>query len=428
MKTLYLDCGMGAAGDMLAAALLELLPDPDGFLAELNALGLPGVTFARERTTRCGVVGTRFSVRVNGVAEGEPAPAHDHEHSEYHEHEHAHEHGHEHAHEHTHAHTHRGMPEITALIEQLPLPDAVRADALAVYGLIADAESQVHGRPVSQVHFHEVGALDAVADITAVCLLLHRLSPDEILASPVRVGSGFVRCAHGTLPVPAPATALLLRDVPIFAGQIAAELCTPTGAALLRHFVTHFEPLPALRVRAVGYGMGAREFETANCLRALLCETTDAVETVTELSCNLDDMTPEAVGFAVEQLRASGALEVFTLPAAMKKSRPGVLLQVLCRPDDREKLLAQLFRHTTTLGVREATLRRYTLQRETVELQTPQGPVRCKRAQGYGVTREKFEYDDLARLASEKNITLQAAQTLAEAAFRTDPGEVEETR
>ena len=228
MRRLYLDCGMGAAGDMLAGALLELLPDPEGFVEELNGLGIPGVRFRRESAVKCGITGTHLSVTVNGQEEESRDHRHEHDHEHDHGHEHDHEHSHGHEHDHGHGHSHSGMREIAHIVEgHLNLPQRVREDIMAVYGLIAEAESQVHGVPVSDIHFHEVGTLDAVADITAVCLLMDRLAPDEVIASPVHVGSGQVHCAHGILPVPAPATARFLRAVPIYGGAIQGELCTP---------------------------------------------------------------------------------------------------------------------------------------------------------------------------------------------------------
>lgn len=400
MKTLYLDCGMGAAGDMLTAALLELLPEPDAFLAKLNALGLPGVTFARETAVKCGITGSHISVKINGEEEGAGSP-HGHEH--HHDHEHHHHHEHEHHHEHHH---HSGMHDIEHIVAALDIPKRVRENVLAVYGLIAQAESQVHGVPVTEIHFHEVGTMDAVADVTAVCLLMDALAPDEVIVSPVHVGSGQVRCAHGILPVPAPATALLLKGVPVYGGKIQGELCTPTGAALLRHFAARFGEMPVLTLQAVGYGMGKKDFEAANCVRAVLGESANRGDTVIELSCNVDDMTAEELGFATERLLAGGAREAFTVPVCMKKSRPGALLCVLCAEEKKETLTALLFRYTTTIGVREAVLRRHILSREVETLQTPYGEVRRKISTGYGVRREKYEYDDLSRIAKEQDLSL----------------------
>ena len=399
MKTLYLDCGMGAAGDMLAAALLELLPDPGAFVAELNALGFPGVHIRTEPAVKCGITGTHFAVTVHGQEEG---------HGQHHHHHH-----HEHEHKHAYEHHHSGLHEIEHIVQgHLALPERVKRDVLAVYRQLAEAESHAHGVPVSDIHFHEVGTMDAIADITAVCLLMDRLAPGEVIASPVHTGSGQVRCAHGILLVPAPATAYLLRDVPIYGGTVQGELCTPTGAALLKHFVTRFGDMPVMRVSAIGYGCGKKDFEAANCVRALLGETENAAGSVLNLSCNLDDMTAEAVSFAMERLFDAGALEVYTLSAGMKKSRSGLLLRVICRPQDRETIVQTIFRHTSTIGIRESVNRRYVLEREIQTVDTAYGPVRKKISQGFGVTRTKYEYEDLARIAREQNLSLKEAEAL----------------
>lgn len=396
MKTLYLDCSMGAAGDMLAAALLELLPDPDAFVAELNALAIPGVRFSREASVKCGITGTHLQVTVHGEEEC----AHDHHHAHAHHHDHAHIH-HHHASLHNIEHIVRG---------HLSLPATVADNVMAVYHLIADAESKAHGKPVSEIHFHEVGTMDAIADITAVCLLMHRLAPDEIIVSPVHVGSGQVHCAHGILPVPAPATATILQDVPIYGGSIQGELCTPTGAALLKHFADSFGEMPVMRTSAIGYGMGKKDFPAANCVRALLGERSAASDDVIELCCNIDDMTGEAIGYAFDKLFAAGALDVYTIPIGMKKSRPGHLLHVICREADKDALVRALFAHTTTIGIRENRFRRYTLDRRIETIETADGPVRRKCSTGYGVSREKFEHDDLARIADAQGLSLREAE------------------
>ena len=398
MKTLYLDCSMGAAGDMLAAALLELLPDPDAFVAELNALAIPDVKFSRETSVKCGITGTHLQVTVHGEEEG----AHDHHHA------HSHDHHHDHAHSHHH---HASLHDIEHIVRgHLSLPATVADNVMAVYHLIADAESKAHGKPVSEIHFHEVGTMDAIADITAVCLLMHRLAPDEIIVSPVHVGSGQVHCAHGILPVPAPATATILQDVPIYGGSIQGELCTPTGAALLKHFASRFGEMPVMRTSAIGYGMGKKDFPAANCVRALLGERSAASDDVIELCCNIDDMTGEAIGYAFDKLFAAGALDVYTMPIGMKKSRPGHLLHVICREAEKDALVRALFAHTTTIGIRENRFRRYTLDRHIETIETSDGPVRRKCSTGYGVSREKFEHDDLARIADAQGLSLREAE------------------
>lgn len=306
------------------------------------------------------------------------------------------------------------MAGISHIIEHLNLPDEVKKDVVAVYHLIAEAESHVHGKTVEEIHFHEVGTADAIADIAGVCLLMHMIAPQKVIASPIHVGSGNVRCAHGILPVPAPAAAFILQGLPIYSGVIKGELCTPTGAALLKHFVTEFKEMPVMRTLAIGYGMGKKDFERANCVRVLLGETEETGSEVAELSCNLDDMTPEALGFVQEILFAAGALEVYTIPIGMKKSRPGILLTCMCRCNDKEKMVSLIFKHTTTLGIRESISKRYTLTRTMKEHETPYGVVREKVSEGYGVVRGKLEYEDLAKIAREQGMSLEEVKALVE--------------
>lgn len=379
MKTLYIDCAMGCAGDMLTAALLELHPDKNSFIACMNAVLGGRAELSAKPDSKCGITGTHVTVLINGDEEGGP--------------------------EH-HGHDHTSISEITEFIDTAPVAAEVRQNAKAVFSLIAEAESRVHGCPVENVHFHEVGSFDALADVLSVCQLMHELKPEKVLASPVNVGSGFVKCAHGVLPVPAPATELILRGAPVYSGQIKSELCTPTGAALLRHFAAAFVPLPPLRVERTGYGTGKKDFEAANVVRVLLGETEDEREHITELACNLDDMTPEELAFAMEELFRLDALDVYFTDIGMKKSRPGVMLTCMCREEKRSEMLRCIFKHTTTLGVREYGCDRYSLTRSVETVQTRYGPVRVKSAEGFGVKRSKAEYDDLARLARENGLTL----------------------
>ena len=408
MKTLYIECNMGAAGDMLTAALLELLPDRDAFVAKMNGLGIPGVTVQHAAAVKCGITGTHILVKVNGVEEGEEMHEHHHEHDHEHEHchdhdHHDHEHTHDHEHGHSHTHSHTALADIEHIVKgHLALPEKVKRDVINVYGLIAEAESHVHGVPVTDIHFHEVGTMDALADVTAVCLLMNEIAPDEVVVSPVHVGSGQVRCAHGILPVPAPATAYILQGVPTYGGAIKGELCTPTGAALLKYFATRFGNMPVMRTQAIGYGMGTKDFETANCVRVMLGETDNETDIVSELACNVDDMTAEEVGFAMERLFEGGAYEVYTVPIGMKKSRPGYLIRVMCKPAMKEKMVELLYRYTSTIGVRETVTKRFVLERKMRTLDTPYGNVRVKESTGYGVKRSKLEYDDVARIAREQ--------------------------
>ena len=414
MKTIYLDCSMGAAGDMLTAALLELIPDRQQFIDKINGLNIPGISITAQESIKCGIKGTHVSVKVNGEEESEDMHHHhDHDHEEHHHHEHEEHHHHDHDHEeHHHHHHHSSLHDIDHIVEDLNVSDKVKKDIIAVYSLIAEAESHVHGMPVTDIHFHEVGTMDAVADVTAVCMLMEILNPQKVIASPVHVGSGSVRCAHGVLPVPAPATAYILKDIPIYGGKIQSELCTPTGAALLKHFASQFGDMPVMRTVAIGYGMGKKDFEAANCVRAFLGDTQDDSDKIVLLECNLDDITGEEMGFAQERLLGAGALDVFTTSVQMKKNRPGIMLTVICKKEDKDKMVDLIFRYTTTLGIRENTSYRYTLSRKTESVETPCGEVRKKISSGYGVTREKYEYEDLADIAKKKGISLSQVKDL----------------
>lgn len=438
MKTIYLECHMGAAGDMLMSALYELCPQKELFLQTMNeALAPFSVSITAEPTVKCGICGTHMHVAVLGSeetaleAESDSPfpPSHQHSHTRsehaHTEHEtitgsehvhgmHAHTHDpHSHTHEHEHEHPHTDYASILVKISSLPLADEVKQDACAIYRLIGEAEARVHGTTLEQIHFHEVGTLDALADVVGCALLIHMLAPEQILASPVHVGNGFIRCAHGVLPVPAPATAELLRGIPYYMGSVTSELCTPTGAALLKHYVTRFLPMPAMTTAAIGYGMGTKDFEIANCVRAFWGESASLLstededsfpcdDTVLAISCNLDDMTGEAIGLAVELLAEAGALDVWTAPIQMKKNRPGVLLTCLCTPNDREKFTGLFFLHTTTRGVRFQTFERAKLDSSFQTLESSYGEIRIKRSVGYGIEKTKPEFEDL-KAAVRKN-------------------------
>ena len=418
MKILYLECNMGAAGDMLMSALYELLPDKAAFVSAMNSLGLPGVELTPLPARTCGIAGTRMEITVDGAEEEShdvPMAAgegHIHVHShghDHHEHDHGHCHEHHHAHEHGHHHHHHASPgRIAALIGGLPLPGEVKAHARAVYDSIAAAEARAHGCPVEQVHFHEVGTLDAVADVVGVCYAMHLLAPDKIVASPVHVGSGFVRCAHGVVPVPAPATAYLLEGVPSYGGAVQGELCTPTGAALVAHFAQAFGPMPVMAAGAVGYGVGKKEFDRANCVRAFWGEGAEdapgGTGEIAELVCNVDDMTPEALSYACARLLEAGALDVYTTPGVMKKGRPGHVLTVLCDPAMEEQMARAVLRETATNGLRARRWGKYFLTpgRETAD--TPFGPIRIKTAQGWDISHRKPEYDDVAAAARRAGV------------------------
>ena len=418
VNTLYLECNMGAAGDMLTAALLELLPDPDDFVYRFNTLGIPRILMRREDAVKCGIHGTHISILVDGKEESEDMHDHHHEHEHEHEHEHSHDHEHEHDHEHSHDHehdhehshdhhhSHSTLEHIRFIIDFLNIDDKVKADIMAVYTLIAEAESHAHNRPIDQVHFHEVGTMDAIADVTAVCMLLNELNVEKIICSPIHVGSGTVKCAHGILPVPAPATAYILKDVPIYGGEVKGELCTPTGAALLKHFVNEFGPMPIMKISSTGYGCGKKDFPVANCIRAHLGETADHNDEIIELSCNIDDMSAEDLAFACEELMLGGARDVYTSSVLMKKGRPGTLLTVITEDEHRDTIVKLIFKHTSTIGIRQCRMNRYVLDRSITE----QDGVRIKESAGYGVVRSKAEFEDIAAYARKTGLSLSEAR------------------
>lgn len=401
-RILHIDCSFGAAGDMLSAALLDLAvpEEAEALLAELNSIGVPGVEYELSHVCKCGISGAYLSVRVHGEEEDD----HNDEHlsCDY-------KTGHEHSH--SHSHVHRGLADIEAIFVGLSLSDEARAHALAIYKLIAEAESQAHGVDVAEVHFHEVGAMDAIADVAAFCVLFEKLGVDRITATDVGVGSGQIRCAHGILPVPAPATAYILKGVPMCNTNLKGELCTPTGAAILKHFASEFGVMPVMSCEETGYGMGKKDFDWPNCVRAMLGTAEDRI---CELECNLDDMTAEAIAYAMERLYEAGAVEVFTTSVGMKKSRPGTLLTALCHENVRDAVVEAFFKHTTTIGLRETLKRRYILGRESELISTPYGDVRCKKSSGYGVEKYKYEYDDISDIAHRMGMSLSEVVELIE--------------
>ena len=419
MKTLYLECAMGAAGDMLMGALYELYPEKKQFLRTMNHL-FPGLTVEAEPVRRQGIAGTHMRVVIDGQEEGPGGLVHAVGEGHDHEHDHHHEHGHHHHHQGDGGGHHHHTPgHIRRLIQELPLPQPVRDQAAAVYGLLAQAEARAHGVPVEEVHFHEVGALDAVADVTGVCYALYLLHPDKIVVSPIHVGSGTVRCAHGIMPVPAPATANLLEGVPTYGGSIQGELCTPTGAALLAHFAASFGPMPVMTVEQIGVGIGTKDFGQANCVRSFWGNTREEANgQITELVCNIDDMSPEALSFACGRLLELGALDVYTLPGTMKKGRPGHLLTVLCDADKISDLAREVLRYTTSNGLRVRRCEKYFLDPSVESVETPWGPVRVKYARGFGIRHAKPEYEDAAALAKENGISYQ--QVLEEVLRKID--------
>jgi hypothetical protein len=375
MKVLYYDCFAGIAGDMHLAALLDLGVDEAWLKAQLATLPLPGWRLEVGRGRRGGVAGTRVTVRVES---DQP---------------------------------HRGLADVGAVIEGSGLPAPVRSRSLAVFRRLAEAEAAVHGVPIEAVHFHEVGAVDAIVDVVGAVLAVDRLGPDRVLCSTVELGSGTVECAHGRLPVPAPATQELLRQVPTRRGGAPFEAATPTGAAILATLVDVFTDTPALTVHRVGYGLGEREGPLPNALRALWGEAREAgegAESLALLECNVDDMNPELYEHALERLRESGAADVWLTPVIMKKGRPGTVVSVLCAPPLAALLTDLLLAETTTLGVRRQVVGRTTLPRSVREVTTRFGAVPVKTAYHDGAAvKAKPEYEVCRRLARAHGVPLR---------------------
>ena len=396
---------MGAAGDMLAGALVSLLSkeEQESFIKMINNIGVDGVKVSISDDAKCGIVGKHFKVEIDGVEE------HSHD---VHEHEHHHEHEQEHGHHHEHHHHGKGPfpKELEAVAEKLNCPN----DIQKVYELLAEAEAKVHGKDVSEIHFHEVGMKDALIDIASVVYLMNKLKVDKVVVSPVNVGFGKVKCAHGILPVPAPATAELVKGIPTYAGRFEGELLTPTGAALLKYYADEFSYQPLMNVIKCGYGTGNKNFESANVVKAVLGEVTDELisENVIELNCNVDDMSAEDMAYATKALIENGAKDAFVTPVIMKKGRSGMLLTVLCSAIDKERFVSLIFKHTSTIGIRVKETERIILNRHEETVHTKLGDVRVKYSEGYGVKREKPEFEDLRKLAEENNISVAEARKI----------------
>ncbi len=372
---------------MILGALTDLLKDPSDFKKMIESAGIPGISVSVEQGDVFGISGTKVHISINGVEEG-----------------HEHEHGHGHAHH--HHHEHHTLSNVTDIIRSLNVSEQVKQDACEIYGTIAEAESEAHGVPVDLVHFHEVGALDAVADIVGACMLIERLAPEQILASPVRVGYGQVKCAHGVLPVPAPATASIIKGIPVYAGDEEGEFCTPTGAAILKHFVKKFGQMPTMLYDELGIGLGSKVFRTANMLRAFVGDTGNSLPSIKEIKCNIDDMTSEDIGNIIELLLTKGALDAFIAPCVMKKGRPGFELTCLSRPEDAEELSILILAHTSTIGVRVHDCERYAMSSRFEKCTTEYGEIRIKVSEGFGLRKWKPEYEDVNRAAFENDVTL----------------------
>lgn len=450
MKTAYFDCIGGISGDMTLGALIHAGADGDLLREGLASLGLPEWELQIEPAMKCGISGRKVEVLVGGVAaeaapllhappRDQPLPmgGHSHEHTHGgHEHSHqTHTHPHEphtHSHEaHSHSHEPRShsqegteggastLAQVTSLIRRSALPAPVKETAERVYTRLAEAEASVHGTTPDRVHFHEVGAVDSIVDVVGAVYALHLLGVERVVCSPLPNGHGFVRCAHGMMPIPPPATAELLKGCPIRPVDVQGELVTPTGAALVSALATEFGPLPAMTVEAVGYGAGTKDFPFPNLLRVVIGETVERPREdtrVTLIEANIDDQSPQLYESVSAALFDAGALDVWLTPILMKKGRPAQTLSVLCEPSARERLSGVIFAETTTLGVRYSNWERDCLEREWISVETEWGPVRVKLGKQGGELRTAApEYEDCRSLAAEASVPVKQVQAAAAA-------------
>ncbi|MBZ5656380.1 MAG: nickel pincer cofactor biosynthesis protein LarC [Acidobacteriia bacterium] len=426
MRVAYLDCFSGISGDMFLGALVDAGVSPKLLEDTVTALDI-GARLEVSRVVRGGVSATKVDVYAHGEKElprevfWEQRAGHDHPHG--HDHVHAHHEAdrqHDPRHQSSRAgvpalHEHgRGLNEIRGIIEKAAISNTAKATAIRIFEALGAAEAEIHNTSIEKIHFHEVGAVDAMVDIVCASVGAEALDVDEWVCSPLNVGGGTVECAHGTLPVPAPATLKLLKDAPVYSSGPQVELATPTGAAIVRELAAGFGSFPAMKIEKAGYGAGSRDFPNhPNLLRLTIGEAAATLsapaETITVLEANLDDLSPQVLAYAMERLLGEGALDVFSAPVQMKKNRPGALLTVLAKPEDAERLAKLIFAETTTLGVRRREERRHTLARRWESVQTHWGPVRIKIASMNGtIANYAPEYEDCRQLAEENQVPLKA--------------------
>jgi pyridinium-3,5-bisthiocarboxylic acid mononucleotide nickel chelatase len=430
MRIAYLECFSGMSGDMFLGALVDAGVPARVFEETVAALGV-GAKLEISRVVRSGISATKVDVYVDGKKDS----PREEKCEQGHEHEHPHEHqGHLHSHPgessragapapHSHSHEHsRGLSEICRIISATSISESAKKTAIAIFEALGGAEAKIHNTSIESVHFHEVGAVDAIVDIVCAAVGAEALGVDEIICSRLNVGGGMVKCAHGTFPVPAPATVELLKDVPVYSSGLQAELVTPTGAAIVKTLASRFAAFPEMMIEKSGYGAGSRDFPghpnvvrlTIGAAASTLAAKTSS-ETVTVLEANLDDLNPQVFGYVMDRLLEEGALDAFGMPVQMKKNRPGTLLTVLCKPEDADKLTKLIFTETTTLGVRRRDEMRQTLARRWESVGTPWGEVRIKIASMNGtVTNYAPEYEDCRRIAAQHHVPLK--QVIQEAA------------
>jgi len=447
-RILYFDCFAGISGDMCLGALIDLGLEPSAVIEELKKLGLKGYDIDVKKTERFSISGTDVTVTLNGDTaceheHGEEAHDHDGDHAHTHGHGHAHTHGHGHAHSHGHGHGHghshhhdekdRSLSSIVHIIRNSGISEKAKKLAISIFGEIAKAEAAVHGKLLSEVHFHEVGAIDSIVDIVGTAICIDMLNVDRIICSPVHEGQGFVNCKHGRLPIPVPAVVKMMEGsgISLITEDIQAELVTPTGFGILKTVSERCGKIPEMQVERVGYGFGKTHTGRLNALRVILGTadeagasgngadgekpnpggaeaqgTAIARDRVSMLETNIDNTSGEALGYVMDRLLKAGALDVYFTPIQMKKNRPAVMLSVICNTNDAEKLSEIIFMETSTIGIRVRELERITLKREIRTVKTELGDVRVKSVNVRGLERVQPEYEDCARIAAEKNLSL----------------------
>jgi len=415
VKVLYFDCFSGISGDMTLGALLDLGIDKEEFKRELSKLNLKGYDIVIEKTTRDGIVGTNVNVILSKEYEELQKKLERHEHEHKHEHgsghNHDHSHGDGHSHDHSHLHSMRNLKSIEMIIDWSDLKQSVKDLSKKVFREIAQAEAKVHNMDINEIHFHEVGAIDSIVDIVGTAICIDMLGVQKIFSSPLHDGRGFIQCQHGIIPVPVPAVMEMLRDskIPLIQEDINTEMVTPTGMGLIKCLSSSFGNMPAMIIDKIGYGFGKRDIGRLNALRVIvgtLFEDDGMMEEIAVLETNIDDMSPELLGFTSEKLLESGALDVFYTPVYMKKSRPAFLLTVLTNKGLEEKLVDIIFKETSTLGIRRSTVKRYCMERETVMVSTGLGQVRVKVASRGNFRKCAPEYEDCKKIATKNKIPL----------------------
>lgn len=407
MKALYFDCTSGISGNMTLGALVEILGDHNYLLDELNKLNVEGYHIHISKSVKNGITGTYVDVHLENEH-------HHHHHDHDHEHTHDHEHHHEHTHEHTHHHEHRNLFDVNKIIDDSDIAPTAKELAKRIFLRVAKAESKVHNETLENVHFHEVGAIDSIVDIIGTAILIDKIAPDVIYSSIVNDGYGFIECAHGTIPVPVPATSEIFAASHVIARQIDidTELVTPTGAAIIAELASSYGVMPAMNVEKIGWGSGTKDLKIPNVLKVAMGEIKEEPDDIIVIETNIDDCSGEVLAYTLEQLFKNKALDAFFTPIYMKKNRPAYRLSVVCHEEDLETMQAIIFKQTTTIGMRYRHEQRAVLERQIKEMETPYGKIKVKEVKHQDHTYMYPEYEDLKKIADEKGIALKELYTL----------------